>query len=71
MRLMIFKVISMLAIFIFTQGVIFPWAVSNNRMPLWADILLITVILLMWFVVIDRITTQLLKAVRKNDEING
>ncbi len=69
MRLMIFKVISFVSVFIFTQGAILPWAISNNYMPLWADVILITLILLMWLAVIDRLAYHLLKVLRKNDEI--
>jgi hypothetical protein len=50
------------------QGAILPWAISNNFMPLWADIVLITVILMMWLCVIDRMAFHLLKVLRKNDE---
>lgn len=69
MRWIIFKVISFVAVFIFMQGAILPWAISNNTMPLWADIILITVILMMWLAVIDRLAHHLLKVLRKNDEI--
>jgi hypothetical protein len=69
MRWMIFKVISFVSVFIFTQGAILPWAISNNYMPLWADVILITLILLMWLAVIDRLAYHLLKVLRKNDEI--
>lgn len=67
MRLMVFKVICFLALFIFAQGVILPWAISNNSMPLWVDIVLITLILMMWLAVIDRLAFHLLKLLRKND----
>lgn len=60
MRLMIFKIISFLAAFMFVQGVILPWTISNNFMPLWADLVLLTFILMMWVVVIDRLTRRLL-----------
>jgi tetrahydromethanopterin S-methyltransferase subunit C len=66
---MVFKVISFMAVFIFTQGAILPWAISNNTMPLWADIVLITIILMMWLAVIDRLAYHLLKVLRRNDEI--
>ena len=69
MRWAIFKVISFITVFIFMQGVILPWVISNNIMPLWADIILISVILMMWLALIDRIAHQLLKVLRKNDEI--
>ncbi len=69
MRWIVFKVISFMAVFIFTQGAILPWAISNNFMPLWADIILVSVILLMWLAVIDRMAYHLLKMLRKDDEI--
>ena len=69
MRWAIFKVISFITVSIFMQGVILPWVISNNIMPLWADIILISVILMMWLALIDRIAHQLLKVLRKNDEI--
>lgn len=69
MRLLVFKVISFLSVFIFAQGVILPWAISNNTMPLWADIILVTLVLMMWLAVIDRLAYHLLKLLRKNDEV--
>lgn len=69
MKMMIFKVISFMAVFMFTQGAILPWAISNNTIPLWADIILITIILMMWLAVIDRLAFHLLKVLRKTDEI--
>lgn len=68
MRMMIFKVIAFVSVFIFMQGAILPWAISNNYMPLWADIVLITIILMMWLAVIDRLAYHLLKVLRRNDE---
>jgi hypothetical protein len=69
MRWLIFKVIAFLGVFIFCQGAILPWAISNNYMPLWADIVLVTVIIMMWLAVIDRLAYHLLKVLRKNDEV--
>jgi hypothetical protein len=68
MRWILFKIISFLAVFIFMQGAILPWAISNDTMPLWADVILITVILLMWLAVIDRLAFHLLKILRKKDD---
>ena len=67
--MLIFKVISFLAVFLFAQGVILPWAISNNTMPLWADIALVTAILLMWLAVIDRLAYHLLNILRKKDDV--
>lgn len=69
MRWIIFKVICFITIFIFMQGAILPWAISNNFMPLWADLILITVVLLMWLAVIDRLAFHVLKVIRSNDEV--
>ncbi len=69
MRLTLFKVIMFLAAFIFLQGVILPWTISNNMLPLWGDILLLSFILMMWVVVIDRISAQLLNKFKDEDEL--
>lgn len=69
MRWILFKIISFVTAFIFMQGVILPWAISNNFVPLWADIILITIILMIWLAVIDQLAFHLLKLLRKNDEI--
>lgn len=71
MRLTLFKVIMFLAAFIFMQGVILPWTISNNMLPLWGDILLLSFILMMWVVVIDRISAQLLKKFKDEDELTS
>lgn len=68
MRMLIFKVICFLAVFIFMQGAILPWAISNNFMPLWADMILVTLVLMMWLAIIDRLAFHFLKLMRKNDE---
>lgn len=60
MRIVLFKIISFLAAFIFIQGVILPWTISNNMLPLWADVVLISLILMGWVAVIDRIAVNLL-----------
>jgi len=71
MRLILFKIISFVSVFIFIQGAILPWAISNNVMPLWADIILVTLILMMWLAVIDRLAHHLLRFLRKNDEFTS
>ena len=68
MRWIVFKVISFLAVFVFMQGAILPWAISNNTVPLWADILIITFILMMWLAVIDRLAIHVLRVLRKKEE---
>ncbi len=69
MRWMIFKVITFIAVFIFMQGTVLPWAVSNNIMPLWANIILLTVIVMVCLYTIDCMAYALIKFIRKNDEI--
>lgn len=68
MRWIVFKVISFLAVFVFMQGAILPWAISNNTVPLWVDILIITFILMMWLAVIDRLAIHVLRVLRKKEE---
>ncbi len=68
MKWLIFKIISFMAVFLFAQGAVLPWAISNSTMPLWADIALITVILMAWLAVIDRLAVHILKLFRKTDE---
>jgi hypothetical protein len=53
--MVLIKVITFLAAFMFLQGVILPWTISNNFMPLWADIILLALIMMMWVIVIDRV----------------
>jgi phosphotransferase system glucose/maltose/N-acetylglucosamine-specific IIC component len=60
MRMTLIKVISFLAAFMFLQGVILPWTISNNFMPLWADIVLLALIMMMWVIVIDRVARRLI-----------
>ncbi len=69
MRWMIFKIIVFMTMFIFMQGAIVPWLISNNFLPLWADIIVISLVLMMWLAVIDRLSSHVLKIFRKNDEI--
>lgn len=65
MRVIIFKIIAFMALFIYLQGVCLPWIVSNNFMPLWADVVLFTLILVMWIAGIDRLAKII---VNKMDE---
>ena len=71
MRWILFKIILFISVFIFMQGAILPWAISNNSMPLWMDIILITLILMIWLAIIDRLAFHLLKLLRKNNEITN
>ena len=65
MRWMTFKLISFFAIFLFTQGAILPWVISNDTMPLWLDIILLSFIMLMWMIAIDQIAFACIKLFRK------
>lgn len=69
MRATIIKVILFLSIFGYFQGVILPWAISNNFMPLWADILLIALILCMWCVLIERVTTKVISRIKDDKNV--
>lgn len=70
MKLTLIKIIAFLATFMFVQGIILPWTISNNYLPLWADIVLIALIMMMWGVIIDRIARRLIDRFKDDtDEI--
>lgn len=60
MRWTIVKCIMFLSFAGYVQGIILPWAISNNRMPVWADILLVALILVMWVLAMERVATKLI-----------
>lgn len=68
MRSCIIKCISALCVLCYVQGIILPWAISNNVMPLWADILLIAIIITLWIIAMDRIAIKLISKFK--DDIN-
>lgn len=68
MRWMIFKVIAFVAIFLFTHAVILPWAISNDVMPLWGNIIAVSFVVVLWLAFIDRIAFQLIRIVGGKDE---
>lgn len=69
MKWIVFKIILFLASFGFVQGFILPWVISNNSMPLWLDILLLSFILMLWLIVIDRIGSCVIKLMKENNEL--
>ena len=60
MRWTIVKCIMFLSFAGYVQGIILPWAISNNMMPLWADILLVALIITMWVFAMERVATKLI-----------
>jgi len=60
MRWLIIKCIGFIAFTAYIQGIILPWAISNNRMPIWADILLIVIILTGWVFVLECVAIKLI-----------
>ena len=57
MKTFIFKLVMTCAMFIFLQGVVVPWAISNNILPLWADILILSAIVMIWVAMVERMVT--------------
>lgn len=55
----------------YVQGIILPWAISNNKMPIWADILLVTLILLMWIFALERIAKAFSKIKDDNEKFTN
>jgi hypothetical protein len=65
-RITLLKIILFFAAFIFVQGATLPWIISNNILPLWADIILVSGLLFGWVVLIDRIANKYIKRSDKN-----
>ncbi len=68
MRLTLIKIIAFFAAFLFCQGAILPWAISNNFMPLWADIILISLIIVIWLIIIEHVAMKCIKELWKDYE---
>lgn len=69
MRWTIIKCIMFLSFAGYVQGIILPWAISNNRMPLWADILLVALIMGMWVLAMERIATKLISKFKDDHDV--
>ncbi len=69
MKTIIVKVIAFIAVFLFMEGVVLQWAISNNTMPLWVDLLLVTILLMILLAGIDRLAFHLFKLLGQNDEL--
>jgi len=61
MRMTLFKIISFMAVFLFAQGAVLPWVISNNLLPLWADILLVSAVIFAWIVLIERLAMKCIR----------
>lgn len=46
MRSALIKIVAFLAAFMCIQGILVPWIISNSFMPLWADIALLSLIMM-------------------------
>ncbi len=59
MRKSCLKIFVFLTAFIFTQLIVLPWMSSNELLPLWADILVISAGLVLFLALGDRVTSKL------------
>lgn len=64
----LFKIIFSIGEFLFAQSVILPWLISNTLIPLWGDILLISMLLVISPFAIDRLAVHVLKFLRRRHE---
>jgi hypothetical protein len=69
MRLVLFRIFSFFAIFIFAQAAVLPWVISNNYLPLWLDIALISFVIVVWLAIIDRFVYHFIRLLKKKDEL--
>lgn len=59
MRKSCLKIFAFLTAFIFTQLIVLPWMSSNELLPLWADILVMSAGLVLFLALVDRVTSKL------------
>lgn len=67
MKIIAFKVVMFLAAVLFLQGVILPWTISNDVLPVWVDILILSGILMIWVALIDRVSVRIANRIRSED----
>jgi hypothetical protein len=65
MKLMIFKIIICFSSFLFMLTNIIPWVISNDFMPFWADIILMSIFLMIWLFFLDLLLIQIMRFLRK------
>jgi len=59
MRIKIFKTVLFLLAFLFFQGIILPWTISTNLLPVWLIIVIVSLILLLWLLALDKIAKEI------------
>lgn len=62
MRATCYKVLLFIVGFVFIQGCILPWVISNNVLPVWADIAILGALVFLWVFLIDKLVSN---AIRK------
>lgn len=67
MKWIFVKIIFFLGTFIFFQGAIVPWVISNDQLPLWADILILCAILICSLTLVDYLISDLIKRFLPDD----
>lgn len=59
MTKLLFKAIFFIFSFIFSQTVVMPWLMQETNLPLWADILIISSLLMLLGMIFDYLITNL------------
>ncbi len=68
MKWLMFKLISILGCFSLMVGIVLPWTVSNNLLPIWLDIVIISGLIMVWIAVIERLALWLINCKGLHDE---
>lgn len=68
MKVLMFKVIMFLTAFVCLHGFLLPWITVHNFMPMWADMLLMSFIMMMWIIWIDHMSENFIRKLRNLDE---
>lgn len=64
------QAISFMALILLIQSIILPWVISNDRLPLWVDIVLVVSIFATVVMIVERIIINLIKIVKEDKNIN-
>lgn len=62
----LYKVILTFVGLLFVQGCILPWVLSNNVLPVWADLGILSLIVCLWIFIIEKLVSNAMKRFGKD-----
>lgn len=70
MRLVIYKSILLFMLIIVVQGCVLPWIISNDVLPMWACICLLSGLVFLWVFVIDKLVSNAIRKFENDTDKN-